>query len=132
MRTKRIVLFAALTALMTLSVAVRPVPAQARARRQHPSTYVQPGEVGITRSVRSTSYCLRGGTSSGQPVGSGVVAMNGFPFGTVWLVTDGPMAGQTLTVWDRIGRGSQFDVWIGDCAAARQYGRRQITIVRVA
>jgi 3D (Asp-Asp-Asp) domain-containing protein len=54
--------------------------------------------------------------------------MNGVPLGSRWRVS----GGGTYTVTDRIGHGSGFDVAMpGDCAAARLYGRRTVTVTRV-
>lgn len=85
------------------------------------------------RLVSSTAYCLTGRMANGQRVYDGAVAMNGEPFGARFEILDGPRAGSVLTVADRIGHGSQFDVAMpGDCAGARRYGRRSIHIRRVA
>lgn len=71
--------------------------------------------------------------ASGKKVYQGAVAMNGVPFGSHWKVHDGPMAGATLIVEDRIGHSSQFDVAMpGNCQGARNYGRRTIRVERVA
>lgn len=83
----------------------------------------------LARRVSSTAYCLTGTMANGERAHAGAVAMNGVRFGTRFEVLTGPQAGQVLTVKDRIGHGSQFDVAMpGDCAAARQYGRRSISI----
>jgi hypothetical protein len=85
-----------------------------------------------TRTVRSTAYCLTGTMASGKRAFDGAVAMNGAPKGSRWRVLSGPQVGRTLTVEDRIGHGSQFDIAMpGRCAAARQYGRHTIKIQRV-
>jgi 3D (Asp-Asp-Asp) domain-containing protein len=83
---------------------------------------------GTTRQVTSTGYCLTGITASGDRVGPGMAAMNGVPLGTRWQISGGPRNGQTLTVTDRIGHGTEFDIWFPTCDAARQYGRRTITV----
>lgn len=84
---------------------------------------------GAGRVVSSTAYCLDGRTASGESVHAGGVAMNGVALGSRFLVSDGPLAGSVLRVNDRIGHGSDFDVWFDDCGAANAYGRRTITIV---
>lgn len=82
-----------------------------------------------TRRVSSTAYCLTGMMASGRRVYSGAVAMNGTPMGSRYQVLDGPRAGETFTVADRIGYGSSFDIaYPGDCRGASNYGRRTITI----
>lgn len=81
-----------------------------------------------TRSVDSTAYCGGGIMSNGSSVYNGAVAMNNVPFGKKWKVLSGSMSGATLTVADRIGWGSEFDVYMSDCAMMHQYGRQQINI----
>ena len=56
--------------------------------------------------------------------------MNGVALGSRWRILTGPLAGSTVTAEDRIGYGSQFDIWAPTCAAARAYGRREIVIAR--
>ena len=70
--------------------------------------------------------------ANGKWVHDGAAAMNNVPFGSQWLVLDGTMAGRVFVVEDRIGSGSEFDIWIYDCNSAIQYGRQQIRIQRVA
>ena len=43
----------------------------------------------------------------------------------------GPLAGTVLTVNDRIGWGSEFDIWFATCAEAVAYGRHPITPERL-
>lgn len=82
--------------------------------------------------MSSTAYCLTGTMASGRRVYSGAAAMNGVPLGTRYQVLSGPRAGETFVVEDRIGRGSAFDIaYPGNCGAARQYGRRTISIRQV-
>ncbi|HEX2052772.1 MAG TPA: hypothetical protein VHJ78_03465 [Actinomycetota bacterium] len=82
--------------------------------------------------VSSTAYCLTGRMASGRYVYYGAAAMNGVPLGSRYHVLDGPRAGSTLVVEDRIGSGSSFDIaYPGNCSAARQYGRRTISVQRV-
>ena len=54
--------------------------------------------------------------------------MNGVPFGTKILVLDGPLAGSTWVVKDRIGCCSQLDFYMATEREALAYGRRQIRI----
>lgn len=84
--------------------------------------------IGASLRVSSTAYCLTGGMANGQRAARGFVAMNGVPMGSRWEVEGGP----TYTVGDRIGSGSGFDVAMpGDCAGAKVYGRRSLTVTRV-
>lgn len=84
--------------------------------------------IGTTRQVSSTGYCLTGITASGVRVGHGQAAMNGVPLGTVWRVIGGPRDGEVFEVTDRIGHGTDFDIWFPSCDAAIQYGRRAVTV----
>ena len=86
---------------------------------------------GAARRAVSTGYCLEGTTASGREVGPGTVAMNGVPLGSRWYVHDGPFAGTTLEVADRIGHGTDFDIWFEHCSDAMAYGRRTITVERM-
>lgn len=82
--------------------------------------------------VDSTAYCLSGYMANGQQTASGAAAMNGVPLGTKFRVRSGPLRGKILTVKDRVGSGSDFDVAMPDrCGAAERYGRRVINIRRV-
>ena len=81
--------------------------------------------------VKSTAYSLRGRMANGERVHDGAAAMNCVPFGTRYRVLEGPLAGKVFTVKDRVGRGSQFDVWMSNRASARAYGRRSIAVERV-
>ncbi len=82
----------------------------------------------LTRRVSSTGYCDRGTTASGEQAGPGGVAMNGVPMGSRWMIHEGPLAGTVLTVNDRIGHSSDFDIWFDTCEAALLYGRHPITV----
>lgn len=70
--------------------------------------------------------------ASGRNTYWGAAAMNGVPLGSRFKVLDGPRAGATLVIEDRIGHSSGFDIaYPGDCGAARQYGRRTISVQQV-
>jgi 3D (Asp-Asp-Asp) domain-containing protein len=78
-------------------------------------------------TVQATSYspCSSGTiTASGLPVHFGVVAMNTLPFGTHIEITPPAFGRSTFTVEDRIGSGSQLDIFQPNCIAAIGYGRR--------
>lgn len=82
--------------------------------------------------MSSTAYCLTGTMASGKRVYQGAAAMNGVPLGSRYRVLSGPAAGRSFTIEDRIGSGSQFDIaYPGNCGAARQYGRRTISVERM-
>lgn len=101
-------------------------PRSTTTKPAEPATRPSGGTAGARR-VTSTAYCLTGTTANGGRGHAGSVAMNGVPFGSRWRVVE---TGQVYVVNDRIGHGSQFDIWMGSCSAARSYGRRTIHIVR--
>ena len=77
--------------------------------------------------VTTTAYspCSSGTiTASGQPVRPGIAAANWLPLGTrirIWP----PAFGRTrYVVDDRVGYGTQLDLYTSSCTAAIQYGRR--------
>jgi 3D (Asp-Asp-Asp) domain-containing protein len=73
-----------------------------------------------------TMYCLSGTMADGQPVHSGAVATldRSIPFGAHVVI---PGLG-TFTVEDRIGYGSNFDVWTASCATAIGWGRHTLNV----
>ena len=81
------------------------------------------------REVISTGYCLvghHGQRAAGRP--TGMAAMNGVPLGTEWRRPRRARAPAPIfEVTDRIGHGTQFDIWFADCDDALAYGRRTIT-----
>lgn len=83
------------------------------------------------RSVDSTAYCEHGRMANGRRTHDGAVAMNHVPFGSRYRVLNGPKKGKVLKVEDRIGSGSQFDIWVNSCRGAKYYGRRHIRIQRM-
>lgn len=89
-----------------------------------------PASSGEVRTVNSTAYCLTSPTANGERGYPGSVAMNGVPFGSKWRIVG------TDTVYrvnDRIGHGSQFDVWVSSCSYATDvYGRKTLTIERIS
>lgn len=81
-------------------------------------------------TLESTAYEETGSTmANGEYPYFGAVACNILPLGTRIKVLDGPFAGQTFVVKDRIGWGSQLDFYLGDVAACYEYGRRVVRIV---
>ncbi len=88
----------------------------------------EPQATGNTMTVTSTAYCGGGTTASGESAHEGGVAMNSAPLGSTWRVVG---SGATYTVNDRIGSGSEFDIYFSSCGAADGYGRQTITIEQV-
>lgn len=114
--------------------ASRPPSRPAASRSMVPTvrTHLYPA-TGTGSEVRnSTAYCLTGTMANGQRASYGSVAVNGVPLGTRYLIQTGTWAGRIVTVRDRIGNGSAFDIAMpGNCGAARSYGRRNITVSRL-
>jgi 3D (Asp-Asp-Asp) domain-containing protein len=73
-----------------------------------------------------TAYCGGGTTASGRQVYEGEVATirRDVPFGT--RVRIGDLG--TFVVEDRIGHGSEFDVYMSSCSRADEFGRRRLTV----
>lgn len=115
-------------------VVARPAAAPAPAARPAPAPATRPAPApprssAPVRRVSSTAYCLTGRMASGRFVYPGAAAMNGVPLGSRYRVLDGPRAGSTFVIEDRIGHSSGFDIaYPGNCGAARAYGRRTISI----
>lgn len=65
--------------------------------------------------------------ANGRQVHSGAVAMNHIPLGTRFY---SPTLDRHFVVEDRIGHGTEFDIWFPSCDLAVDYGRRNIVIVR--
>lgn len=86
--------------------------------------------VAETYRASSTAYTLCSSGSvmaDGTRVRAGSVASNRHPLGTRLEVLDGPAAGR-YTVRDRIGHGSDLDIWMASCSAAIAYGRRVVRV----
>lgn len=84
----------------------------------------------VSYRASSTAYSLcSSGTvmADGTGVRVGSVASNRHPLGTRLEVLDGPAAGR-YTVRDRIGYGSDLDIWMASCSAAIAYGRRVVAV----
>jgi len=84
--------------------------------------------------LETTSYCPGSSgeiTASGQHVHPGVAANNMLPLGTVIRISPRAFGRSVWTVLDRIGWGSQLDLWSASCTASIQFGRRleRVTVV---
>jgi 3D (Asp-Asp-Asp) domain-containing protein len=76
--------------------------------------------------VESTCYAQSGLTASGEQTRPGIVAANQFRLGT-WITLDRKVFGRRhYQVEDRIGWGSELDIFNSSEAACLQYGRRRI------
>ena len=87
-----------------------------------------PASDGHTLTVSSTGYSLPGHTSSGLPVGWGVVAVDPtvIPLGTR-LTIPGYGEGVAADTGSAV-RGADIDLWFPTLAQARAWGRRTVTI----
>jgi 3D (Asp-Asp-Asp) domain-containing protein/peptidoglycan hydrolase CwlO-like protein len=93
-----------------------------------PSPAPPPPESGSKVTVSSTGYCLRGTTSTGIPVGWGVIAVDPsfIPLGTRMFVP-GYGEGVAADTGSAV-QGATIDVWFPTCAQALGWGRRTVTI----
>lgn len=81
-------------------------------------------------TASSTAYCLSGRMADGTYVRPRSAASNRHPLGTRLQLTGrqaGPGGLRRYVVRDRIGHGSELDLWTGSCAQAIRYGRRRVT-----
>jgi 3D (Asp-Asp-Asp) domain-containing protein len=81
-----------------------------------------------TLHIWASSTCYSQGTvtASGEPVHVGIVAQNTLRFGTL-IELDRPAFGRRyFRVEDRIGSGSELDIYNPSEAACIQYGRREV------
>jgi 3D (Asp-Asp-Asp) domain-containing protein len=86
-----------------------------------------------TFTVSATAYdsCSSGSTmADGRTVHVGAVANNFLPLGTKIRMSRGvpELNGRRdFVVEDRIGSGSQLDIWMPGCSKAIQFGRETVT-----
>ena len=82
-------------------------------------------------SFIATAYCLRGRTAMGHGVRRGIIAADPrvLRLGSRVNLGAGAYSGQYL-VSDTGGRikGRKIDIWVPNCAEARRFGRRTVTI----
>lgn len=76
----------------------------------------------------STSYCLSGRMADGTFVRPGSAAHNGLPLGTPITVTPAFFGRTKFVVRDRIGHGTQLDLWAPSCSVALAWGRRVVQV----
>ena len=105
-----------------------PAP-DATASNQTPAAIPTPAASGSrTITVSTTGYSLTGRTSTGMPVGFGVVAVDPsvIPLGTR-LTIPGYGEGVAADTGGSV-RGNRIDLWFPTLAQARAWGRRTVTI----
>lgn len=82
-------------------------------------------------SFTATAYCLRGRTAMGHGVRRGIIAADPrvLRLGSRVNLGAGSYSGQYL-VSDTGGRikGKKIDIWVPNCAEARRFGRRTVTV----
>lgn len=76
----------------------------------------------------ATSYCLRGRMADGTYTRAGSLANNELALGTRVYVSPPVMGRRRWVVRDRIGYGTRWDFWSASCAAARAFGRREVSV----
>jgi 3D (Asp-Asp-Asp) domain-containing protein len=78
-------------------------------------------------TVSATSYCQSGRMADGTFTRPGSVASNRHPLGTRLRVIGRRIYGRrTFVVRDRIGWGSELDVYTASCSTARRFGRQRV------
>ena len=93
-----------------------------------PATVTTPGptshDVGALHDI--TMYCDHGIMADGHQTHFGVVATirRDIPFGTTVVIK----GLGTYVVEDRIGNGSEFDVWTPACSTANDFGRHRLRV----
>ena len=82
-------------------------------------------------SFTATAYCLRGRMANGQHVRRGVIAADPrvLRLGSRVNLGAGAYSGQYV-VSDTGGKikGKKIDIWVANCAEAKRFGRRTVTI----
>jgi 3D (Asp-Asp-Asp) domain-containing protein len=82
--------------------------------------------------VTATAYCQGGLTKSGVRARTGIVAADPrvLPVGSVLKILDGPTRG-VYTVMDTGAdvKGRRIDVYIPNCARAKEFGRRPVSVL---
>lgn len=90
------------------------------------SRFRTPSLVGTGRRTTTTCYTATGHrTASGLWPREGMAANNTYPFGTRLRVEDVGV----VTVQDRIGWGSELDLFMDSRAACIRFGRRQLRVM---
>lgn len=78
------------------------------------------------RVVEATSYCLSGRMADGTYTRPGSAASNDYPLGTRIRLSVPAHGLRDYVVRDRIGWGTQLDLWTASCADAVAFGRRMV------
>lgn len=84
----------------------------------------------MRHAVSSTAYCLRGTMADGTWTRPRSAASNTLRLGQRIRITSrqaGPGGMRRYVIRDRIGHGTQLDLWTDSCSRAIRYGRRTVT-----
>ena len=82
----------------------------------------------VILTLDTTSYCQSGTMADGQETYWGAAAGNAWPFGTRLKILTGHLAGTIVTIADRIGWGSQLDIFSWSCNWSAWYGREMVKV----
>lgn len=78
-------------------------------------------------TVTATSYCQPGRMADGTITRPGSVASNAHRLGTRLRLAHPIFGHRVVVVRDRIGWGSQLDIFTSSCTAAQRFGRRRVS-----
>lgn len=78
------------------------------------------------RVAHATSYCQSGTMADGTQTRTHSIAMNSLPMGTHIRLSHPVFGMVRFVVRDRIGWGSELDVFTSSCKAAVTFGRRTL------
>ena|SRR5215831_14704402 len=93
------------------------------------SSYSRIMIVDIDTTPITTSYCLTGIMADGTITRRRSAANNQLPLGTKIRLMGkqaGPNGMRRYVIRDRIGWGTQLDLWHGSCSTAIRYGRKNV------
>lgn len=77
--------------------------------------------------AHSTSYCLHGRMSDGTYTRAGSAASNRHPLGTRIYLKQSFYGRHKFVVRDRIGWGSELDLWAPTCSTSYAWGARYVS-----
>lgn len=87
----------------------------------------QQTDASSTYRATATSYCLTGTMADGTSTRPGSAASNRHPLGTRIRLTRPAHGRKNWVIRDRIGHGTELDLWVGSCGKAIKYGRKNVS-----